>query len=82
MKVSELIEYLKQLPQDAQVIMAKDAEGNQFSPWCGDHSEGLYYATTSWSGEFADSSDKESLELLAEEEETKPVDAIVLWPTN
>jgi hypothetical protein len=32
MKVSELIEALKQLPQDAEVIMSQDAEGNGYSP--------------------------------------------------
>jgi len=81
MKVSELIEYLKELPQDAQVVLAKDGEGNSFSPLCGDHSEGVYFPNTPWSGEFASDDDKESLELLTEEI-GGPIKAIVLWPTN
>ncbi len=30
--VAHLIEYLKTLPQDALVVMSKDAEGNRYSP--------------------------------------------------
>ena len=30
MKVKELIEQLKTLPQEAELIMSKDAEGNNF----------------------------------------------------
>lgn len=42
MKVNELIEILKQLPQDAEVIMSSDAEGNNYSPLDG-FSEGTIH---------------------------------------
>jgi hypothetical protein len=32
MKVNDLIELLKSFPSDAEVIISKDSEGNEFSP--------------------------------------------------
>jgi hypothetical protein len=50
MKVKELIEMLKAEDQEREVICAKDAEGNGFSPL---HScdTGKYIADSTWSGE-------------------------------
>ena len=49
MKVSELIELLQGEDPDRIVIMAKDSEGNDYSPfsslWAG-----AYFAETTWSG--------------------------------
>ena len=67
--VTELIAYLQNLPGDMEAIMAKDGEGNGFSPWCGDHSIGVYFPDSTYSGEFSEESDDE-------------VNAIVLWPVN
>lgn len=51
MKVSELIEELKKLPPESQVILQKDAEGNGYSPlYCVD-GNAIYEADTTWGGE-------------------------------
>lgn len=78
MKVYEFIEYLKKVNPNADVIMAKDAEGNSFSPFSGDHSEGLYVPKNTWSGNYYSYEDAENDEEAQEE----GVDAVVLWPTN
>lgn len=67
--VAELIAYLSDLPGDLRVIMAKDGEGNGFSPWSGEHSIGAYTPDSSYSGEFTDETDDE-------------LNALVLWPAN
>lgn len=51
MKVSELIKLLKNYKPDCQVILAKDAEGNDHSP-LSDIGDGYYLAASKWSGEF------------------------------
>jgi hypothetical protein len=73
MKVSELIEQLKELPQDFEVVQSKDGEGNEFSPLA-DVSTAMYVADSTWSGELRD-------EEEMEDEEYKE-NAIVFWPTN
>lgn len=51
MTVSELIEQLKTMPQDAQVILQKDAEGNDYSPLAEVESNCVYIPSNTWSGE-------------------------------
>jgi hypothetical protein len=46
----ELMDYLAAQPRDRKVVMAKDAEGNGFSPLAA-AGEGMYWATSTWSGE-------------------------------
>jgi hypothetical protein len=46
----ELADYLAAHPRDRKVIMARDPEGNGFSPLA-DASEGMYQADTTYSGE-------------------------------
>ena len=83
MTVAELIEKLKDVDPDRIVIMASDAEGNDYSPlysfW-----EGAYKAETTWYGEVG-------IEELTEEDwnkgyrEEDVVDgdkAIILCPVN
>lgn len=50
MKVKELIEQLQKLPEDAIVILQKDAEGNGYSP-VDDAEEAIYVAEKTWCGE-------------------------------
>jgi hypothetical protein len=73
MKVKDFIEKLKELDQEAEVVLSKDAEGNSFSPVC-DFSTGTYAADTTYSGEFTSD--------YSEEGESPPVRAICLWPVN
>ena len=46
----ELADYLATQPRDRKVVMAKDAEGNDYSPLA-DADERMYEATSTWSGE-------------------------------
>ncbi len=67
MKIRELIQLLQELPDDLDVVMSKDAEGNNFSPFTG-LCPGKYIADNTWSGEFTAELDEEN--------------AVCLWPTN
>lgn len=74
MTVAEFIEKLKELPQDHQVIMSKDGEGNSYSPFS-DFGLGMYIPDSTWSGDFYGSVDAEEIDGYEE-------NAICLWPTN
>lgn len=50
MRVHELIRELQQYPADSIVILAGDAEGNQYSPLAGVWG-GVYAADTSYTGQ-------------------------------
>lgn len=69
MKVKELIDALKELPQDALVVMSKDAEGNGYSPLA-DIGQYKYAAHCTWAGEIYPTDEEEGEE------------AIVFWPVN
>ena len=69
--VGTLIAILSELPQDAEVVMSKDQEGNGFSPYWA-FSRGYYKPTTTWSGEF------ETHDSATDRE----INAVCLWPTN
>jgi len=69
MTVAELIKQLQELPQDHEVILSKDAEGNNFSPLY-QMGEGCYHPETTWYGEV-------DFEL----EENFP-NAVVIFPVN
>lgn len=70
--VADLIVALSTLPPAARVVLAKDAEGNGFSPLNlaegPDVSLGTYIPDSTWSGEFQNG-------------DVAP-DAVCLWPVN
>lgn len=70
MKVRELVKDLLELDQDFDVIIAKDTEGNGYSPMSSPITTGRYTPETTWAGEFEDSDTAMS------------INAICLWPTN
>lgn len=78
--VAKLREILAKLPDDAIVVMSKDAEGNNFSPFCevgNDEASDWYRAESSWSGYLRDEE--------YDPDEDGPdgaVSCVVLWPTN
>jgi hypothetical protein len=77
--VGQLVTALLELPQDAVVVLSKDAEGNGFSPVAAPvdedgYSTGFYRAETTWSGEMFGGDD--------EERPDDAVEAVCLWPTN
>ncbi len=73
MKVRELIEILKGLPQGHEVVMSSDGEGNRFSPLA-DYGLQMYTPDTTWSGEIREEEDCEPGEYIE--------NAVTLWPTN
>lgn len=48
--VGELADYLADQPRDRQIVMAKDAEGNGYSPLSAAE-EAIYVPESTWSGE-------------------------------
>ncbi|MFE7717551.1 hypothetical protein ACFU44_00745 [Nocardia rhizosphaerihabitans] len=76
MNVREWIEVMSKLNPEALVVLAKDEEGNAFSPLA--YIEpGYYTAETTWSGEFFTESNE-----LPEEPGVPDVCAVALWPIN
>lgn len=76
--VKQLREFLagEAIPDDTIVVLAKDAEGNDFSPMPDDMgwSLGSYVAYSTWSGEFYDG--------VTHDDPARVVRALCLWPTN
>jgi hypothetical protein len=80
------------LTDDAVVIIAKDAEGNGFSPLADRSSDGVYRAESSYAGsiEYWDEDDVDDLgpdrptwsEWYADAQADGCVPCLVLWPTN
>jgi len=50
MTVGELVDYLVDQPRDRSVVLAKDAEGNGYSPLSAAE-EAIYVPESTWSGE-------------------------------
>jgi len=69
MKVKQFIKELQKLSQDALVVLAKDAEGNGFSPLFECSTE-FYMPSSTYSGD-----------LVGNEEEGSE-QAVVIWPIN
>lgn len=79
MKVKQLIEALSKLPPDDEVIIAKDAEGNSYSPLdvvCGDLK---YDPQNTWSGSCYGPEDCDEFEPR---EWASMKNAVALWPVN
>ena len=84
MKVKELKKLLEKVDDDYIVIMAKDAEGNGFSPLAELGDSYCYLANSTWSGEIGFKT--LTLELIkegySEEDIIDGEPALVLWPIN
>jgi hypothetical protein len=87
--VGQLMAKLAQLPEDAIVVMASDAEGNSHSP-LSSVNESMYLPETTWSGD-AYPTAEELAEKMAQpgsgwsEEDAAPDDAVrcvLLGPVN
>ena len=84
MKVRELIEMLKAVDGDREVIMQKDSEGNGYSPLA-DSWEGAYKAKTTWYGYagLEELTEKDIEQGYGEEDVIQDgVLALILCPTN
>jgi len=78
MKVGNFRKLLEGLPDDAELVLSKDEEGNDFSP-VSDITEGMYYSTETWYGEFFAMGDLDEDE---QEEKDVGVQAFCIWPVN
>ena len=85
MRVSELMDRLAELPEDAEVIMQKDGEGNGYSPLYEVDGNAIYVPKSTWSGDVystewtandADMDKDEWAQML------KKPRCVVLAPTN
>lgn len=77
MKVKELLAELTKINPELEVVMSKDAEGNNFSPCC-ETCFGIYEPETTWYGEFDYSDPIQE----AGDRPGSPVNAVCLWPVN
>lgn len=81
--VRDLINALSRFNQDRVIILAKDPEGNGYSPLAG-IDEGLYVPTSTWAGDmyYWDSGDHETMQLYDEILASGGQKALVLGPVN
>lgn len=85
MKVLELKKAIEALPDDMQVIMQKDGEGNGYSPLSGADPDGIYRAESTWSGDVYDanwSSEDAAMDDDVWEDLKKQPRCLVLYPVN
>ena len=85
MKVSELKQLLENYPDDTEIIMSKDSEGNNYSP-LSQVAGAIYIPETTWFGDIysPEWSAEDACMDEAEREEFKKNAKIslVLWPVN
>lgn len=85
MTVGELRQFLNSYPDELQVIISTDGEGNNYSPLAG-ADEALYVAETSWYGEvYMTNAQVDGAPNYYTDEDRAPEDAvgvILLWPVN
>ena len=83
MKVHELIEMLQEEDINREVVIAKDSEGNNYSPLEGMW-RGAYRADTTWSGEAGlERLTAEDIERgYGEEDVMDGVPALIIYPVN
>jgi len=86
MTVEELIKELKKCDLTSEVILAKDEEGNGFSPLADIDGENCVYSPNStWSGEIFDARWTPEEACLSKEQHSemfKKKRSVFLWPTN
>lgn len=85
MNVAELKEILKDLPDDMEVIVQKDSEGNGFSPLAGADPNSIYIAETSWYGDVYDAAwtaDECCMDMEEWEELQAQPRSLILFPVN
>lgn len=85
--VSDLIAALGRVPGDTLVILAKDAEGNGYSPWSQLGIRSRYEPDSTWSGELVDPEGPDYNDQPRSDEDKAAIvaathAAVVLWPVN
>lgn len=84
--VGELLDYLAQQPRDRKIVLAKDAEGNGYSPLA-DAEEAIYVPESTWSGEIYPTPEQIAAEDNPEDQfdgsgEEGAVRVVLLGPVN
>lgn len=84
MNVSDLRAALADLPDDMPVVMAKDAEGNGYSPLAKADDVAMYAATCTWAGDryLTPQAHAEADPGEWDEAPESAVRALFLWPVN
>lgn len=87
MKVKELLELLRGIDPEREVILQKDAEGNGYSPLVGVDDNAAYIPDTTWSGDVRRQtlSEADIARGFGEDDLTadpSAVPALVLYPVN
>lgn len=85
MTVRELKNLIDILPDDMEVIIQKDGEGNDFSPLAGVDYNSVYIPENTWSGNVCSMDNTAEEECMSDEEweeiKSKPL-SLVLYPVN
>lgn len=85
MTVKELKESIENLPDDMEIILQKDSEGNGYSPLSGADPDAVYIAETTWYGDVYDVNWTADDACMSEEEwemiKSKPR-VLILHPVN
>jgi len=79
MNKKELLLLLVDVPDDAEVIISKDGEGNAYSPCCNCYYPLKYAPETTWRGVVYNPQDPDDSGWKYEE---NVKDAVVLYPTS
>ncbi len=86
MKVKQLLKELEKCNPESEVVMAKDEEGNGYSPLYEVDGENMVYTPDStWSGDIFDkrwSPDDAGLEKSDHKKMMKKKVCVLLWPVN
>ncbi len=85
MTVKELKNLIKGLPDEMNVVLQKDSEGNGYSPLSGGDSNAVYIADSTWSGDVYDMKWSADDACMDDEEwaeiKSKPR-SLILYPVN
>lgn len=85
MNIKNLKQLIESLPDDMEVILQKDSEGNGYSPLSGGDPESVYFKDSSYSGDVYNTSfTAEELDMDEDEWEKMKVKnkVLVLYPVN
>lgn len=85
MTVKDLKEQLADLPDDMEVILQKDAEGNGYSPLAGIDPDAIYIPDSTWSGDVYDSTWTANEAVMDDDEWEEMLQnkrSLVLFPIN
>jgi hypothetical protein len=85
MNVRELKEVIANLPDDMEVVLQKDREGNGYSPLEGADSNAVYIPDSTWSGDVYDMNWTANDACMTNEEweEIKTLPrTLILYPVN